>query len=187
MGYQVWRAGKAHADQSLVITEEDALLGIREAMGEFGDAVHEAAVADLPLRALEYLLAMTQDEGVSATAVIAERLQVSPTSLTSYRRLLIQRQVIEQTARGYVKFSIPYMGEYLVANRETLLARYGRRDCFLALVGVRGAQNGNGEFLSHEVHRGQPRGHHVVAHVQTAIVLRVHAVEEAAVIKADAL
>ena len=54
---------------------------------------------DLPLRALEYLLAMTHDEGVSATAVIAERLQVSPTSLTSYRRLLIQRQVIEQTAR----------------------------------------------------------------------------------------
>ncbi len=72
------------------------------------------------------LLAMTHDEGVSATAVIAERLQVSPTSLTSYRRLLIQRQVIEQTARGYVKFSIPYLGEYLVANRETLLARYGR-------------------------------------------------------------
>ena len=126
VGYQVWRTGKAHADQSLVISEEDALIGIREAMGEFGDAVHEAAVADLPLRALEYLLAMTQDEGVSATATIAERLQVSPTSLTSYRRLLIQRQVIEQTARGYVKFSIPYMGEYLAANRETLLVRYGR-------------------------------------------------------------
>ena len=126
VGYQVWRTGKAHADQSLVISEEDALIGIREAMGEFGDAVHEAAVADLPLRALEYLLAMTQDEGVSATATIAERLQVSPTSLTSYRRLLIQRQVIEQTARGYVKFSIPYMGEYLVSNRDALLARYGR-------------------------------------------------------------
>lgn len=74
------------------------------------------------MRALEYPLAMTQDEGVSATATIVGRLRVSPTSLTSYRCLLIQRQVIEQTARGYVKFSIPYMGEYLAANRETLPA-----------------------------------------------------------------
>ena len=75
--------------------------------------------------ALEYLLVMTQDEGVSATATIVGRLQLSPTSLMSYRRLLILRQVIEQTARGYVKFAIPCMGECPAANRETLLARYG--------------------------------------------------------------
>lgn len=62
---------------------------------------------------------------MSSTAVVAERLSVNPTALTSYRRMLIQRQVIEQTARGYVRFSIPYLKEYLVENRENLFARYG--------------------------------------------------------------
>ena len=51
--------------------------------------------AEVPMRALEYLLVMTQDEGVSATATMVGRLQLSPTSLMSYRRLLTQRQVIE--------------------------------------------------------------------------------------------
>lgn len=125
VGYQVWRRGKSHAEYSPKITKADAELGIVEAMREFNSVVHESAVSDLPLRAVEYLLAMAEDEGVSATAVVAERLQVSPTALTSYRRMLIQRQIIEQTARGYVKFSIPYMREYLRENREALLARYG--------------------------------------------------------------
>lgn len=126
VGYQVWRAGKAHASSSTVIEKKDAESGIVAALREFNNAVHESAVSDLPLRALEYLLAMTEDETVSATASIAQRLEVNPTSLTSYRRLLIQRQIIEQTARGYVRFSIPYTREYLQANREALLARYGR-------------------------------------------------------------
>ncbi|MDO4290401.1 MAG: hypothetical protein Q4C41_04125 [Eggerthellaceae bacterium] len=39
--------------------------------------------------------------------------------------MLIQRQIIEQTARGYVAFSIPFMREYLRGNRESLPARYG--------------------------------------------------------------
>lgn len=125
VGYQIWRTGKTHAEQSTTITLEDAELGIATAMKEFNDAVHESAVSNLPLRALQYLLAMTQDSDVSSTARIAERLHMSPTSLTSYRRMLIQQQVIEQTARGFVRFSIPYMKEYLTDNREALLARYG--------------------------------------------------------------
>lgn len=125
VGYQVWRAGKAHVERSRRITMDDVDRGIVDALREFNDAVHESAVADIPLRSLEYLLAMAEDEGVTATATVAERLQLSPSSLTSYRRLLIQRQIIEQTARGYVKFSIPYMREYLLEHRDALLARYG--------------------------------------------------------------
>lgn len=32
---------------------------------------------------------------------------------------------IEPIARGYVRFSIPFMREYLLNNRVDLLARYG--------------------------------------------------------------
>ena len=126
IGYHVWRAGRAHVDDTPVIDEEDVSRGIEQAMGRFHDAVHESAVSDLPLRAMEYLLAMTEDEGVSATAAVADRLGLPATSLTSYRRLLVQRQIIEPTARGFVAFSIPYTREYLMQNRESLLARYGR-------------------------------------------------------------
>lgn len=126
IGYQVWRAGKGHIQESSVITEDDVKQGVAAALKEFNSIVHESAIAGLPLRALEYLLAMAQDEGVSSTNVIAERLQEPPSSLTSYRRMLIQRQLIEPSARGFVTFSIPYIREYLRENKDDLLARYGR-------------------------------------------------------------
>lgn len=125
VGYYVWRAAKRHADTSTEITPEDAVTGINEAMGEFSLAVHETAIADLPLRAIEYLYAMTEDEGASSTASIAERLGAKAAALTSYRRMLIQHQVIEATARGFVAFSIPHMKEYLLKRKDDILARYG--------------------------------------------------------------
>lgn len=126
VGYHVWRVAKRHADESLTITRNDAAKGAEEALRDFNAAVHETALADLPLKAVEYALAMTCDEGASSTAAIADRLGLSASSLTSYRRTLIQRQIIEPTARGFVRFSIPYTKEYLAKNRKAILARYGR-------------------------------------------------------------
>ena len=125
VGYHVWTQAYEHAGTSKQITLEDARRGIEEALEEFKDTVLETAISDLPLRAVEYLLAMSEDSSVSSTALIAERLQKAPTSLTSYRRLLIKRQVIEPTARGFVAFSIPYMREFLAARHDAILARYG--------------------------------------------------------------
>ena len=125
VGYHVWTQAYEHAATSKEITLEDAQRGIEDALEEFNDTVLETAIAGLPLRAVEYLLAMSKDSSVSSTARIAERLQTAPTSLTSYRRLLIKRQVIEPTARGFVAFSIPYMREFFTARSDAILARYG--------------------------------------------------------------
>lgn len=125
VGYHVWRTGRSHVEDSSPINEDDVRKGVEEALSQFHSAVHESAVSGLPLRAVEYLLAMTEDEGVSSTANIAKRLGVEATSLTSYRKLLVQRQIIESTARGFVTFSIPYTRDYLIKKREDLLARYG--------------------------------------------------------------
>lgn len=130
VGYHVWREGASHAGISTLLTQNDAKIGVREALREFNNTVHESAISDLPLRAVEYLLAMADGPVVVATKDVAERLGAPASSLTSYRRLLIKRQVIEPTARGYVKFSIPYIREFLLENREELLARYGvETDC----------------------------------------------------------
>lgn len=125
VGYYIWRVAKRHVEMSTEIDAKDVEAGVEEAMREFNVAVHETALASLPLRAVEYLLAMAQDERVSKTSAIAERIGVNASSLTSYRRILIKRQIIESPTRGYVAFSIPYMRDYLLANREDLLARYG--------------------------------------------------------------
>ncbi|OUP09448.1 AAA family ATPase [Collinsella sp. An2] len=124
VGYHVWAIAREHAKTSLAIDKHDVQEGVSRAMDEFGNVVLETALADLPLRAIEYALAMTEDQEVSATAEIAERLHVAPSSLTSYRRMLIKHQVIEPTARGFVAFSIPYMRDYLRKHGDEIRMRY---------------------------------------------------------------
>ena len=123
----MWSCAREHAEELRRITQEDVRLGIEYAIKEFNAAVHEPAIADLPLRAIEYALAMTEDSEESSTREIAERMGVEPSSLTSYRRMLVKNQVIEPTARGYVAFSIPYMRDYLIAHKDELLSRFGAR------------------------------------------------------------
>lgn len=125
VGYHVWREGRRHVDASATITEKDARAGVRAALDRFDRSVLETALAGLTKPSMDYLLAMAQDEGVSSTAEVARRMGKPAASANTYRRLLIERQIIESTAPGYVGFSIPFMREYLLRNRGELLARYG--------------------------------------------------------------
>ena len=107
------------------VSAEDVEKGVVAARREFERTVLEAAIAHLSKTAMEYLIAMTEDVLASSTGKIASRLGVPASSLSTTRKLLVSRQIIEPTARGYVGFSIPFMREYLAENREALLARYG--------------------------------------------------------------
>ena len=126
IGYHVWNNGKSHAESSRHISPADVCVGVSEAMEDFYESVLEPAIAGLPLRCIEYLIAMTEDRKVSSTAEVACRLGRPASSLTSYRRTLVQRQLIEPTARGYVAFSIPFTREFLRAKGEDILGRYGQ-------------------------------------------------------------
>ncbi|HJG36890.1 hypothetical protein [Enorma phocaeensis] len=86
------------------ITQEDVRLGIEYAIKEFNAAVYEPAIADLPLRAIEYALAMTEDREVSSTREIAERMGVEPSSLTSYRRMLEKTRLSSRRHAGTLLF-----------------------------------------------------------------------------------
>lgn len=126
VGYYVWRRSAKHRDDAALVLPQDAEKGIEDASREFESTVLDTALAGLPLRCVEYLLAMADDDGASSTAEVANRVGLKASTLTSTRRTLISRQVIEPTARGYVRFSIPRMREYLLANKEGILARYGK-------------------------------------------------------------
>lgn len=126
VGYNVWRAAQVRSGGEFdAISVEDVEKGVVTARREFDRTVLETAVAHLPKTAMEYLVAMSEDALASSTGEIASRLGVPASSLSATRKLLVSRQVIEPTARGYVGFSIPFMREYLTENREALLARYG--------------------------------------------------------------
>lgn len=130
VGYHIWRAAwlrcRERSDGGIVISSVDAEKGIGEAMEEFKEAVLETAIAGLPRTAVEFALAMSEAPGrVVSTSDIAARLGKSTGYLSPYRRQLIARQIIEQTAPGYVTFSIPFMREFLVERRGEILARYG--------------------------------------------------------------
>lgn len=125
IGYYVWREGRRHASASNVITLEDAKRGIIVARREYESSVLETALAGLTKPSIDYLLAMATSKKASSTAEVARSIDKSAAVANTYRRILIDRQIIESTAPGYVAFSIPFMREYLLDNRDEILSRFG--------------------------------------------------------------
>lgn len=130
VGYHVWRAAwlrarRCEGEEPIVIGIEDAQDGISSALEEFERVVLETAISGLPKPAIEFILAMSDMPKVVSVRDIADRLGKSTGYLSPYRRRLIAQQVIEQTAPGYVTFSVPFMREYLKKSKSDILARYG--------------------------------------------------------------
>ena len=76
------------------------------------------ALRDMPDNELTYLHAAAQlttsDAESISTAKVAEFLGKQPNSVTSARRSLIHRGLIEPAGHGYVKLTDPYLREYLL-------------------------------------------------------------------------
>ena len=125
VGFYVWERANAHRVDDATVRMGDIDTGAAIAMERFHQTVHEPAIANVTRNALEYLFAMAESEVASSTAELAVRLGKSASAASSCRRLLLQQQVIEQTAPGYVGFAVPYLREYLLDNKAEILARYG--------------------------------------------------------------
>ena len=128
VGYYVWRTAWLRgrgSDDAIVVSVDDATRGVAAARDEFKSAVLETTITGLPKTAIDFILAMSETRDVVSTSKIASMLKRTTGYLSPYRRQLISRQVIEQTAPGYVTFSIPLMKEYLAEERASILSRYG--------------------------------------------------------------
>ena len=125
VGYYVWQRANTHRATSSKVSERDLAEGIAIAQEQFHQLVHETAIADISRGAMEYLIAMSEDNRVSATGEIAKRMGKDARTAGVYRQQLIQRQVIQPAARGYVEFAVPYLGDYIAQNKDELMLRYG--------------------------------------------------------------
>ncbi|MBO0769691.1 MAG: hypothetical protein J2O48_13490, partial [Solirubrobacterales bacterium] len=104
-----WRQDPGAAE----ITLDHALAGAEEARLRLGGLVHGVALAGCSDVDRAFLEAMAEDDGPSATRVIAERLQVTRAYANVYRTRLLEAQLIEVAGRGRVDFAIPYLREYV--------------------------------------------------------------------------
>ena len=125
VGYHVWRTSRRHFDESPDVTLSDVRKGEEEADREFCDMVILPALSGVSRRGVEYLIEMAKGDGAVATSAIAEGIGVKSSALTSTRRMLIAKQIIEPTARGFVAFSIPRMRQYVRENAHELMQRFG--------------------------------------------------------------
>ena len=124
IGYYVWRFADLHRFDTVAVSEDDVRLGVENAMQRFHEVVHEPAISHITKGAMEYLVAMAQIGERSSTAEVSERMGREPKGTSSFRRSLIQREVIQSPVRGYIEFSVPFLREYILENADELLDRY---------------------------------------------------------------
>jgi hypothetical protein len=111
VGYHAWKATAGVIDTEAVAK---AAAKARKAMET---RIHWAAVKDISPMDRKVLDAMAEDEGPSWTRRLAERLGVDTRYLATYRSRLLKAGLVTAPERGRLTYTIPYMREYLRANR----------------------------------------------------------------------
>lgn len=61
----------------------------------------------------KFLDAMAEDEDRSKVADIVRRMDVSDAYVQVYKKRLIESGYVHPAGRGYVQFSLPYLGAYI--------------------------------------------------------------------------
>ncbi|MGV0375089.1 ATP-binding protein [Corynebacterium hadale] len=99
-----------------IIDESAVRAGIETARRKLGELVHEPSLADLSDVDRTFLTSMSKDDGPSRMADIAERMGVDTQYAGTYRRRLIEAEMIRPAGRGFVDYELPYIREYLRAH-----------------------------------------------------------------------
>ena len=111
-----------HAFRNLIdnkINADAVTHGIGAARRKLGQLVHEPSLADLSEVDRTFLTAMSTDDGPSRMLDIAARMGVDSQYAGTYRKRLIDAEMIRPTSHGYVDYELPYMREYLRSHHAT--------------------------------------------------------------------
>lgn len=115
VGYHVWRrAGEG------VVTDKSVTVGIDAALRRLGATVLQAALSDLSPVDRTFLLKMSEDDGVSRLADIANRLGENTKYAGVYRRRLIDAGIVVDAGRGLLNFAVPHLREYLREHLDSM-------------------------------------------------------------------
>lgn len=115
VGYYAWQSASRRGSDAIEL--RDAQKGIATARKSFDNMVIEPALRRVSGKQFEYLAAMARcGSGPVASGDIAREMGADPTSVSTYRRRLVDAALIEAPSYGVVSFAIPYMREYLIEH-----------------------------------------------------------------------
>ena len=109
IGSKAWQ----NSSEADTIEIEDVRGGRDAVIAAMIKNVHGPALRGLSPRKREYLHAMLEDEVPSALGDIARRMGIDPRNQSTYRERLIEEELIRPAGRGFVEFSLPYLGDAL--------------------------------------------------------------------------
>lgn len=107
-------AGKG--TEKIAITTDDCLASFKSALPAILTSVVKPTFQSLTCAEREFLRAMSLDDKtspVSRIGDIAKRMGKTPQYVDTYKNRLIDKRIIRQDGRGFVRCSIPYMTTYL--------------------------------------------------------------------------
>jgi type II secretory pathway predicted ATPase ExeA len=100
------------------ITMSDVEEGIKGAKEDMENMILIPSLKNLTKTDKKYLIAMLPDDEESSIADIAERLQVSASTASHYKRRLIDHGILYDAGRGLVAFNMPMMKTLLSEWKE---------------------------------------------------------------------
>jgi hypothetical protein len=112
---QAWNRHREADDISLT----DASEGVQRARRRLGTLVHQPALRGVSDIGKSFLAAMAHDDGRSRMKDIQTRLGVDANYVSQYRLRLIDAELIEPAGHGYVRFTVPYLADYLREHAVT--------------------------------------------------------------------
>lgn len=98
------------------INEETVASIKAHAIDRMGAQVHTPALRAVPDRELAVLVAMAQQDGPAVISRIVELTGIPSNQVSTYRRRLIDRGLIEPKGHGIVDFTMPHMGAHIRNN-----------------------------------------------------------------------
>lgn len=111
VGYYLWEVSTADT-----IGADDVDQAVELAEHRVGSLMIEPTLDDLSPTGRRYLMAMSQDDGVSSTRDIAERLGIPMKQAGVYRDRLIASGIISAPGRGIIDIEVPYLRSYMRAH-----------------------------------------------------------------------
>jgi hypothetical protein len=102
-----------YAGKSSEISDEHIKLANISAKRDMIDNIYQPVIKLLSDKDIEFLVAMSKDDGVSRISDIKLRLKSNDGLVQAYRKRLLDTGVIASTRRGEVEFTLPYFNEYL--------------------------------------------------------------------------
>ncbi|MDR0950397.1 MAG: hypothetical protein LBM13_01985 [Candidatus Ancillula sp.] len=109
IGYETWN----QAGDKDKIDSEDVEEAIKNSQKHIESSIIELTLQDISGRDREFLVAMAEDNQDSSVSDVDKRMNVDANYAGQYRNRLINYGVISSPKRGYLKFAIPFMKEYI--------------------------------------------------------------------------